>query len=100
MLYGDRYGSINTMISECTEFSWKEYKNRHDWAGKVIDWELHKKYKFDHTNKWYMHNPVPDLENEMHNILGDFEIQTDHLISVRQPDLVITNKKRKWEHAE
>ena len=39
-----------------------------------------------------MHNPESALENEMHKILWDFEIQTDHLISVRRPDLVI--KKR------
>ena len=29
----------------------------------------------------------------MHKILCDFEIQTDHLISARQPDLVIVIKK-------
>ena len=32
------------------------------------------------------------LENEMNKILWDFEIQTDHLISGRQPDLVIVKK--------
>ena len=35
----------------------KEYKARHDWVGKVIHWEMCKKCKFDHANKWYMHNP-------------------------------------------
>ena len=25
-------------------------------VGKVIDWELCKKLKFNHTNKWYMSN--------------------------------------------
>ena len=33
------------------------------------------------------------LENEMHKILWDFGIQTDHLISARRTDLVIVNKK-------
>ena len=46
-------------------------------------------------NKWYIHNPESDLENEMHKLLWDFEIQTDHLISTGQPDLVIVNKKKK-----
>ena len=36
-------------------------------------------------NKWYMHNQVSVLENEMHKIFWDFEIQTDHLISLRRP---------------
>ena len=42
-----------------------------------------------------MHNPASILENEMHKILWDFEIQTDHLISARQPDFIIINKKTK-----
>ena len=29
----------------------KEYKNKHDWVGKVIAWELCKKLKFEQTNK-------------------------------------------------
>ena len=39
------------------------------------------KLKFDHTNKWYMHNPESVLEN-------------DHLISARRPDAVRVNNKR------
>ena len=68
---------------------------RYDWVGKVIHWELGKNLKFDHTNKWYMHNPESVLENEMHKLLWDFEIQTDHQISARRPDLKIINKKKK-----
>ena len=32
---------------------------------------------------------------KMDNILGDFEIQTDHQISAWRPDLVIINKKKR-----
>ncbi len=53
-----------------------------------------KKLKFDHTNKWYMHNPAPLLENNTHKLLWDFDIQTDHLISARRPDLIIVNNKK------
>ena len=42
-----------------------------------------------------MHNPAPVLENETHKLLWDFDIQTDHLISARRPDLIIINKKKK-----
>ena len=45
--------------------------------GEVIHWELCKKLKFDHTTKWYMHNPTSVQENEMHKLLLDFEIQID-----------------------
>ena len=37
--------------------------------GKVINWEMRKKLKFDHTNKWYMHNPASVLENETYKLL-------------------------------
>ena len=42
-----------------------------------------------------MHNPESVLENEAHKLHWDFEIQTDYLISVRQLDLIIINKKKR-----
>ena len=54
-----------------------------------------KKLKYDHTIKWFMHNPESVLKYETHNLLRDFEIQTSHLISARQPDQVIINQKKK-----
>ena len=87
---------IIIIISECSKLAQKEYKTRHNWVGKVIHWEMCKKFKFDHTNKWYMHNPAPVLENDTHKLLWDFDIWTDHLISTRRPDLIIINKKREF----
>ena len=63
--------------------------------GKVIHWEMRKKFKFDHTNKWYMHNPASLLENVTHKFRWDYDIQTDHLISTRRLDLIIINQKKK-----
>ena len=45
-------------------------------------------------NKWYMHNPGSALENDTDNLLWAFDMQTDHLISARRPDLIIIYKKR------
>ena len=42
-----------------------------------------------------MYNPESVLENETHKILWNFEIQTDHVVSARQPDLVRVKKKKK-----
>ena len=94
-LCSDRDEIINHIISECSKLAQKEYKARHDWVGKVIHWEMCKKFKFDHANKWYMHNPEPVLENDTHKLLWDFDIQTDPLISARRPDLIIINKKKR-----
>ena len=72
-----------------------EYKTRNDWVGKVIHWEICQEFKFDYTKKCYMHNPAPVLENNMHTLLWDFDIQTDPLISARRPDLIIIDKKKR-----
>ena len=68
-LCGDRDETIKDMISECSKVAQKECKTRHDWVGKVIHWEMCRKFKFDHTNKWYMHNRAPVLEKDTHKIL-------------------------------
>ena len=94
-LCGDRDETINHIISECSKLAQREYKARHDWVGKVIHWEMCKKFKFNYTNKWYMHNPAPVLENATHKLLWDFNIQTDQLIPARRPGLIIINKKKR-----
>ena len=58
---GDRDETIDHIISKCSKLTEKDYKTRHDWVGKAIHWESCKKFKFDYTNKWYMHNPTSVL---------------------------------------
>ena len=83
-LCGDRDETINHIISECSKLAPKEYKTRHDWVGKVIHWEMCRKFQFDHTNKWNMHNPAPVLENA-----------TNSLIPTRRPNFIIMNNKKR-----
>ena len=54
-----------------------------------------KKFKFDHANEWYIHDPAPVLENDTHKLLWDFDVQMDDLISARRPDLIIISKEKK-----
>ena len=91
-LCDDRDETINHIISK---LALKEYKIRHDWVGKVIHWELCKKFRFDHMNKWYTHNSESALGNKTHKPRWYFEKQTDYLISTRRPNLAIVNKKEK-----
>ena len=67
----------------------------HDWVGKMIDLESCKKFEFDHTNKWYMHNPAPVLEYDTHKLQCHFGIHTDLLISDKKKTaiIIINNKK-------
>ena len=91
-LCGDSDETINHIRSECSKLAQKEYKTRHDWVGKVIHWEMYKKFKFDHTNNWYIHNPALIQENNTYNFYEIFDIHTDHLISARRLDLIRINK--------
>ena len=42
-----------------------------------------------------MYNPEYVLENDTHELLWDFEIQTVYLISARRPGIIIIIKKKK-----
>ena len=68
-LCGDRDETINYIISKCSKLELKEYKTRQDWVSGVINWEMRKKFKFDHMNKWYRHYLAPVLENDTHKLL-------------------------------
>ena len=69
MLWGEREETINHILSECSKLAQKEYKTRHNWVGKVIHWEMCKKFKFDHMNKCYIHNPAYVLENDTQTLI-------------------------------
>ena len=88
-LCGDRDETIIHIISECSKLAQKKFKT---------ELEMCKKFKFDRTNKWYMHNPASVLDNNTHKLQWDFVIQTDHLISARRPDLIIINKKENLQN--
>ena len=47
-----------------------------------------------------MHKPESAPENETHKLIGDFEIQTNHLISSRRLNLEIVNQKKKKKKRE
>ena len=84
---------INRVISECNKLVQKEYTT--GWERWSIGNSTKKKKKFHHIFEWYLHKPESILENEMRKILRDFEIQTDHQISAKRPDLLIINKKNR-----
>ena len=42
-----------------------------------------------------MHHPRSLLENDTHKLLWDLDVQTDHLISARRPELMIIKEKKK-----
>ena len=73
---GDRDETIYTIISKCNKLEQKEYRTRHDWMRNVIHWELCKKFRFDHTTKWYIIQTRIRPENKTYNSQG-IEIPTN-----------------------
>ena len=79
------------LLSEYSKLAQKVYNSIHDWMGKMIHGELCKRLRFEPTTKWYMQKPEPVQVKETLKILRYLQIQTDHLISTRKPDLVLIN---------
>ena len=46
--------TINHIRSESIKLAKTECKARYDWVDKVIYWELCKRIKFEHPNKWFI----------------------------------------------
>ena len=85
--------SVNHILSECSNMAQTEYKRRHDWVGKKVHWEVSKRCGLDVNEKWYEHEPNGVSENNDFDILWDFEVQIDHVIEARLPDMTVTDKK-------
>ena len=41
-----------------------------------------------------MHNPASVREDKTHKLLWDLDVLTNHLISARRPDIIITNPSK------
>ena len=93
-LCGDRDEIVNHIISKCSKLAQKEYKTRHNSVGKMIQSEVFKRFKFDHTTKWYIQKPESVLKNKKHKILSNFEIKMDLSIPAKRPGLALINKKK------
>ena len=91
---GKRGESVQHIISECEKLAQKEYKRRHDNVAKRLHWELCKKHALECKERWYDHNPDGTVENNDVKLLWDINIQCDHVIEARRPDIVIIDKRR------
>ena len=70
----------------------REYKQRHDNVAKVVHWKLCEKYHREKKDKWHEHAPDSVSENNEVKLLWDVNIQCDHVIEARRPDIVVVNK--------
>ena len=71
----------------------KEYKRRHDNVAKEVHWDICKKNRLEHSEKWYEHVLEGVVENEEIKVPWHINIQCDNLIETRRPDLIVIDKK-------
>ena len=69
-----------------------EREQRHDNNTKIVHLELCQKFGLVGKVKWYNHKLASVVENDRIKILWDFNIQTDHVIQHRRPDIVVLYK--------
>ena len=60
---------------------------------KKVHWEICKKNRFEHSEKWYEHALKVAVEHEEIKVLWGINIQCDNLIEARRPDLIVIDKK-------
>ena len=90
---GKKGESVQHITSGCEKLAQKEYKRRHDNVVKKVHWDICKKNRLGHSEKWYEHVPEAVVENEEIKVLWNINIQCNNLIETRRPDLTVTDKK-------
>ena len=80
---------------ECSKLVQLEYKKRHDKVAGAVYWSLCETYHINHSEQRYQHTAKPVIEMQSVKILWDMNIQTDHVIEHRRPDIVVIDKDNK-----
>ena len=62
---------------------------------RIVHLELCQKFGLVGKVKWFNHKPSIVVENDRVKILWDFNIQTDHVIQHRRPDIVVLYKNKR-----
>ena len=91
----ERGETVSHIVSECKKLAQTDYKRRHDNVAKMIHWRLCEKFMLEKPDQWYEHSPETVSENTTHKLLWDMNIQCDHTIEARRPDIVIIDKVEK-----
>ena len=94
---GERDESITHLIAECKNLAQKDYKQIHNIA-RIVHLELCQKFGLVGKVKWFNHKPAIVVENDRVKIFWDFNIQTDHVIQHRRPDIVVLYKNERKCH--
>ena len=83
------------LVSGYEKFAQKEYKRRHGNVAKKVHWDIYKKNRLEHMEKWYEHVPEGTVENEEVKVLWNIDDQCDNVMEARRPDIILIDKKER-----
>ena len=87
--------SVSHLLSECSKLAEREFKRRHDNVIRIIHWALCRLYELDRADKWFEQQPSSVLETDRTKVLWNFNVQCDHIIEAKRPDIVVVEKEEK-----
>ena len=88
---------VQHLVSGCEKLTQKEYNRRHDNVAKKVHWDLCKKKRLEHTEKWYEHVPEGAVENEEVKMLWNINVNCDNAMEARRPDIILIDEKEQKE---
>ena len=97
-MFSERDESITHLIAECKKLAQKEYKQRLGNIARIVHLKLCQKFGLVGEVNWYNHISGSVVENGGVKISWDLDIQTDHVIQHRSPDIVVLYKSEKRCH--
>ena len=80
------------LVSGCEQLAQREYKRRQDNVARKVHWDLCKKDRLEHKEKWYGHIPEGAVENEEVKVLWHINVQCDNVIETRRPNIILLAK--------
>ena len=87
--------SVSHIVSECKKLAQKDYKRKHDKVAKIVHWKLCTKYELESEDKWYEYALLGCVKSDRIKLLWDINVQCDHVIEARKPDIILVNKESK-----
>jgi hypothetical protein len=87
--------TVAHLLAGCSKLSLNEYLRRHNEVARLLHKNICDDFGIPTTKRYWMHEPTAVTETEDVKILWDFEIQTDHHITARRPDIIVVDKKKK-----
>ena len=66
--------TVQHILCGCLKLAQVEYKKKHDIVGRVVHWELCRKFRLECSDKWCEHTSRSVAENEEVKLLWDFKI--------------------------